>query len=89
MITGSLNDEIADKPSTSDRPESEFSYRPVQQMRVVSMESNVSSAMLKEEELLDAMLLLYHLGLAPNFKRSYCIRDRSFLDAGIWCLVSY
>ncbi|KAL6993093.1 RING-type E3 ubiquitin transferase [Sarracenia purpurea var. burkii] len=68
--TGSLNDEIADKPSTSDQPESEFSYRPVQQMRVVSMESNVSSATLKEEELLDAMLLLYHLGLAPNFKQA-------------------
>ncbi|CAK9176746.1 unnamed protein product [Ilex paraguariensis] len=69
--TGSLNDdEIVDKPSTSDQSESEFNYVPVQQMRIVPRESNLSSATLKEEELLDAMLLLYHLGLAPNFKQA-------------------
>ncbi|KAA8530924.1 hypothetical protein F0562_005616 [Nyssa sinensis] len=68
--TGNLNDEIADKPSTSDQSESEFGYRPVRRMRIVPRESNLSSAILKEEELLDAMLLLYHLGLAPNFKQA-------------------
>ncbi|KAK3017015.1 hypothetical protein RJ639_006876 [Escallonia herrerae] len=67
---GSLNDEIADKPSTSDQSESEFGYRPMQQVRIVPRESNLSSATLNEEELLDAMLLLYHLGLAPNFKQA-------------------
>ncbi|KAI7978866.1 E3 ubiquitin-protein ligase RKP, partial [Camellia lanceoleosa] len=67
--TGNLNDEITDKPSTSDQSESEFGYRPVHQMRIIPMESYLSAAMLKEEELLDAMLLLYHLGPAPNFKQ--------------------
>lgn len=66
--TGNLN-EITEKPSTSDQSESEFGYWRVQQMRIMPMESNLSSATLKEEELLDAMLLLYHLGLAPNFKQ--------------------
>lgn len=67
--TGSLNDEIADKPSTSDQSESDFGYRPVQRVRIVPRESDLSSAKLKEEELLDAMLLLYNLGLAPNYKQ--------------------
>ncbi|XP_076898856.1 E3 ubiquitin-protein ligase RKP-like [Bidens hawaiensis] len=65
-----LNDDIADKPSTSDQSDSEFGYRLVQQMRVVALESTSSSSRLKEEELLDAMLLLYHLGLAPIFKQA-------------------
>lgn len=67
---GSLNDEITDKPSTSDQSDSEYGYRPVQQVRIVPRESDLSSATLNEEELLDAMLLLYHLGLAPNFKQA-------------------
>ncbi|KAI3775874.1 hypothetical protein L1987_45630 [Smallanthus sonchifolius] len=67
---GNLNDDMADKPSTSDQSDSEFGYRPVQQMRVVALESTSSSSTLIEEELLDAMLLLYHLGLAPNFKQA-------------------
>lgn len=67
--SGSLNDEIVDKPSTSDQSDSEFDYRPVQQARIVPRDTNISSATLNEEELLDAMLLLYHLGLAPNFKQ--------------------
>ncbi|KAL8193907.1 hypothetical protein R6Q57_026149 [Mikania cordata] len=64
-----LNDDIADKPSTSDRSDSEFGYRLVQQMKVVALESTSSSSTLEEEELFDAMLLLYQLGLAPNFKQ--------------------
>ncbi|KAF5769462.1 putative transcription factor C2H2 family [Helianthus annuus] len=67
--SGNLNDDMADKPSTSDQSDSEFGYLLVQQMRVVALESTSSSSTLKEEELLDAMLLLYHLGLAPNFKQ--------------------
>ncbi|XP_052197848.1 E3 ubiquitin-protein ligase RKP isoform X2 [Diospyros lotus] len=68
--SGNLNDEITDKPSTSDQSGPEFGYRPMQQMRIIPLESDSSSATLKEEELLDAMLLLYHLGLAPNFKQA-------------------
>lgn len=67
---GNLNDDMTDKPSSSDQSESEFDYRPIQRVRMVAFESNLSSATLKEEELLDAMLLLYHLGLAPNFKQA-------------------
>ncbi|KAK6150498.1 hypothetical protein DH2020_015430 [Rehmannia glutinosa] len=67
--TGSLNDDIADKPSTSDHSDSEFAFRPMQQLRILPRENTLPSATLKEEELLDAMLLLYHLGLAPNFKQ--------------------
>ncbi|XP_058184868.1 E3 ubiquitin-protein ligase RKP isoform X1 [Rhododendron vialii] len=73
--TGNLN-EITEKPSTSDQSESEFGYWRVQQMRIMPMESNLSSATLKEEELLDAMLLLYHLGLAPNFKQASSYMSR-------------
>ncbi|KAK1421533.1 hypothetical protein QVD17_23948 [Tagetes erecta] len=67
---GNLNDDLVDKPSTSDQSDSEFGYRTVQQMRVVELESTSSSSTLIEEELLDAMLLLYHLGLAPKFKQA-------------------
>ncbi|KAL5555872.1 hypothetical protein UlMin_038108 [Ulmus minor] len=74
----SLNDEITDKPSSSDQSESEFDYRPVQHMRFVPRESNMSSATLREEELLDMLLLLYHIGLAPSFKQaSYYLSHQS------------
>ncbi|KAL0378586.1 UNVERIFIED_CONTAM: E3 ubiquitin-protein ligase RKP [Sesamum radiatum] len=71
-----LNDEIADKPSTSDHSDSEFAFRPMQQLRILPRENTLSSATLKEEELLDAMLLLYHLGLAPNFKQASSFMSR-------------
>ncbi|KAF8405943.1 hypothetical protein HHK36_008021 [Tetracentron sinense] len=75
---GSLNDEIVDKPSSSDQSESEYGYLPVQHLRCVPRASNLSSAALRDEELLDAMLLLYHIGLAPNFKKaSYYISLQS------------
>ncbi|XP_059431875.1 E3 ubiquitin-protein ligase RKP isoform X2 [Corylus avellana] len=82
---GSLNDEIANKPSSSDQSESEFGYRPVQHVMNVPRESNMSSATLREEELLDALLLLYHIGLAPNFKQasyymSHQLQSISVLD---------
>lgn len=76
--TGSLNDEIADKPSSSDHHHSQFGYRPVQHTRTIPKESYLSSAMLREEELLDIMLLLYHAGVAPNFKQaSYYMSHQS------------
>ncbi|PIA47944.1 hypothetical protein AQUCO_01400502v1 [Aquilegia coerulea] len=68
--TGSLNEEIVDKPSSSDHAEHEFGYRPVQHLRSVPRESQLTTETLMEEELLDAMLLLYHLGLAPSFKQA-------------------
>ncbi|MBA0869991.1 hypothetical protein Goshw_006199 [Gossypium schwendimanii] len=76
--TGSLNEEISDKPSSSDQSESEFGYRPVQHMRTVPRDSDLASTTLREEELLDALLLLYHIGLAPNFKQaSYYMSHQS------------
>ncbi|XP_043721494.1 E3 ubiquitin-protein ligase RKP-like [Telopea speciosissima] len=78
--SGSLNDDMMDKPSSSDQSEPEFSYRPLQHhLRNVPMRtSHLSSATLREEELFDAMLLLYHIGLAPNFKQaSYYMSHQS------------
>lgn len=68
--TSNLNDEITDKHSMSGQSETEFGFRPVQQLRPIEMSSSMSSTALEEEELLDAMLHLYHLGLAPNFKQA-------------------
>ncbi|KAG9151750.1 hypothetical protein Leryth_002032 [Lithospermum erythrorhizon] len=68
--TGSLSDEITDKPSTSDQTASDYSFQSVQQTRTVLRQINLKSATLKEEELLDAMLLLYHLGVSPNLKQA-------------------
>ncbi|KAM5577439.1 E3 ubiquitin-protein ligase RKP [Rosa sericea] len=67
---GSLSDDIADKPSSSYQSESDFSYCPVQHTSFVPREGIMSSATLREEELLDVLLLLYHIGLAPNFKQA-------------------
>lgn len=75
---GSLNEEIEDKPSSSEHPHSQFGYRPVQHLRTVPKESNNSSATLREEELLDFMLFLYHVGVAPNFRQaSYYMSHQS------------
>ncbi|KAL6223019.1 hypothetical protein ACLB2K_006409 [Fragaria x ananassa] len=67
---GSLSDDIADKPSSSYQSESDFSYCPVQHTSFIPREGVMSSATLREEELLDVLLLLYHIGLAPNFKQA-------------------
>ncbi|KAB5556567.1 hypothetical protein DKX38_007476 [Salix brachista] len=67
---GSLNDEIADKPSTSEQSAPDFGYCPKRDIRIVQRESDMSSATLREEELLDTLLLLYHIGVAPNFKQA-------------------
>ncbi|KAJ4966187.1 hypothetical protein NE237_018036 [Protea cynaroides] len=77
---GSLNDDMVDKPSSSGQSEHEFSYRPLQHhlRNIPTKASHLSSATLREEELLDAMLLLYHIGLAPMFKQaSYYMSHQS------------
>ncbi|CAN1224507.1 E3 ubiquitin-protein ligase RKP [Linum grandiflorum] len=75
---GSLSDEIVDKPSTSNQSEADFSYRSLRNLRTVPRESNVSCAILREEELLDSLLLLYQIGVAPNFKQaSYYVSHQS------------
>lgn len=66
---GNLSDEITDKPSSSEQSDAQFGYCPVQHMRIVPRETNASSATLREEELLDFLLLFYHMGLAPDFKQ--------------------
>lgn len=66
---GSLNNEITDKPSPSDQSEPEYGYRQVHHMKSVPKDINISSTTLREEELLDTLLWLYHVGLAPNFKQ--------------------
>ncbi|XP_014489986.1 E3 ubiquitin-protein ligase RKP [Vigna radiata var. radiata] len=67
---GTLNNEITDKPSPSDQSEPEYGYRQVHHMKSVPKDTNISTATLREEELLDALLWLYHVGLAPNFKQA-------------------
>ncbi|MQM00938.1 hypothetical protein Taro_033682, partial [Colocasia esculenta] len=43
----------------------------MQQLESVSSLIPLSSAILREEELLDAVLLLYHLGVSSNFKQAF------------------
>ncbi|XP_010526636.1 PREDICTED: E3 ubiquitin-protein ligase RKP [Tarenaya hassleriana] len=76
--TETFSEEIADKPSSSDHSESEFGYRPLRFISITPQENRISSATLSEEELLDALLLLYHIGVAPNFKQaSYYMSHQS------------
>lgn len=65
----SLDDEITDKPSSSDQSETEYSFHRVHPMKTIPKESNISTVMLQEEELLDMLLWLYHVGLTTNFKQ--------------------
>ncbi|XP_008810251.2 E3 ubiquitin-protein ligase RKP isoform X1 [Phoenix dactylifera] len=67
----SLSDEIADKPSSSDQSETDFGYQSLQHLESVPMTNQLSSGTLREEELLDIMLLLYHLAVAPNFRQAF------------------
>lgn len=67
--TGNLNDDIVDKPGTSEQSEVVCRYRQMQKLSCVPSNCNFSAGTLSEEELLDAMLSLYHLGMAPNFKQ--------------------
>jgi hypothetical protein len=66
----SLSDEIEDKPSTSTQSEIEYGYQALHNLESMPMATQSSSEALKEEELLDVMLLLYHLGISPNFRQA-------------------
>jgi Kip1 ubiquitination-promoting complex protein 1 len=67
----SLSDEIEDKPSTSTQSEIEYGYQALHNLESMPMTTQSSSEALKEEELLDVMLLLYHLGISPNFRQAF------------------
>ncbi|KAI4325890.1 hypothetical protein MLD38_031254 [Melastoma candidum] len=81
-IAGSLNDEIVDKASSSDQSNPEFSYWLMKHLGTVPKDCNISSATIREEELLDSLLLLYHMGLAPNFKQAshYASHQSQFIS---------
>lgn len=66
-----LSDEIEDKPSTSAQSEIEYGYQSLHSLENMPMATQSSSETLKEEELLDVMLLLYHLGISPNFRQAF------------------
>lgn len=66
----SLSDGIVDKPSSSDPIESDFGYQNLQHLGCELMVNTSSLDILREEELLDIMLFLYHLGVAPKFRQA-------------------
>ncbi|XP_057749273.1 E3 ubiquitin-protein ligase RKP [Arachis stenosperma] len=67
---GSLEDEITDKSASSDQSEPEYGYRQMHHTKTVSKDIDMPTAALLEEELLDVLLWLYHVGLASNFKQA-------------------
>lgn len=67
---GSLNDGIVDKPSSSDPTESNFGYQNLQNLGSELTVNTSSLDVLREEEMLDIMLFLYHLGVAPKFRQA-------------------
>lgn len=77
--SSSYGNEIVDKPSSSEQTNSDLRYQPIQQQKNAgSRSTQVISGALREEELFDTMVLLYHLGLAPNFKQaSYYMSHQS------------
>jgi Kip1 ubiquitination-promoting complex protein 1 len=58
-----------EKPSSSGRVDLIFRSPPYYDSRNRSISKAFSSDTVREEELLDIMVLLYHLGVAPNFKQ--------------------
>ncbi|KAK8966827.1 E3 ubiquitin-protein ligase RKP [Platanthera guangdongensis] len=68
---GSLSGDIADKPSSSDQTETDFGYQILQHPGSEPVVSTSSTDILKEEELLDYMLFMYHLGVAPKFRQAF------------------
>lgn len=76
--TGGLDDDISNKPSTSGSSESDLGFRSVLHTERIPRASDPSSDALRDEELLDNMLLLYHMGVTPNFKQaSYYMSHQS------------
>lgn len=74
--TRTLGEEIEDKPSPSDLSEADFECQLLQHLLDAPMTNQSSSDALREEELLDFMLLLYHLGVAPNFRQAFYYRSQ-------------
>ncbi|KAI4383499.1 hypothetical protein MLD38_009332 [Melastoma candidum] len=62
---GTPDDEIENKASTSNQFGSEFGYQVVQHLRIVRKDCVTSSATIREQELLDSLLLLHHMGIPP------------------------
>uniref|UniRef100_A0A0D6R5Y3 B30.2/SPRY domain-containing protein n=1 Tax=Araucaria cunninghamii TaxID=56994 RepID=A0A0D6R5Y3_ARACU len=75
----SYSNEIVDKPSSSEHSDSGLRYQSIQHHKKAGAGlTQVLSGALREEELFDTMVLLYHLGLAPNFKQaSYYMSHQS------------
>ncbi|WOL11534.1 hypothetical protein Cni_G20297 [Canna indica] len=67
----SFGDEIVDKPSSSYGSDSDSGCRSLQLPENTTPIGGSSLDVLREEELLDMMLLLYHLGVAPNFRQAF------------------
>lgn len=65
----SCSDDDEEKPSSSGRVDSGFRCLPFHPQTKCSSKSFLTDAVWKEE-LLDTMVLLYHLGVAPNFKQA-------------------
>ncbi|PKA56782.1 E3 ubiquitin-protein ligase RKP [Apostasia shenzhenica] len=68
---GSLSNVIVGKPSSSDRSEEEFGCEPLQHMGNEPVACELTLDVLREEELLDVMLFLYHLGVTPKFRQAF------------------
>ncbi|KAE9601286.1 putative transcription factor C2H2 family [Lupinus albus] len=69
-IDRSLEDEMTDKPRSSDQSEPRCGHRQVHHMKTSPKDSALLKATLLEEELLDVLLWLYKYGLASNFKNA-------------------
>lgn len=67
----SLGDEIVDKPSSSNQSDVDTGCRSLPCPESIATTSELSLEVLREEELLDMMLFLYHLGVAPNFRQAF------------------
>eukprot|EP01018_Ginkgo_biloba_P039209 Gb_19146 [translate_table: standard] len=67
----SYSNEIVDKPSSSEQSDSDLGYQPASHPKKMGPRSSqLLFGVPREEELFDTMVLLYHLGLAPNFKQA-------------------
>eukprot|EP00249_Psilotum_nudum_P024720 c29275_g1_i2 orf=485-4546(+) len=65
-----FNEEVEDTPSSSGRGSLGFTSLSFQHLKKTGSKSFFLSDGVREDELLDTMVLLYHLGVAPNFKQA-------------------
>ncbi|XP_078432636.1 E3 ubiquitin-protein ligase RKP isoform X2 [Wolffia australiana] len=68
---GALNDEIVEKPQGHDQATAIPGYRPLQRLDSLPSTSHSSLGVLKEDELLDVLLLLFHLDVSSSFKQAF------------------